>query len=276
MGAVVAPPLIAWLGTSYGWQSTFIVISVIGYIWIAAFWFTYYTPERSAKAAKARVIPPLKLIKNRFVATFTISKIFVDPVWYFITFWIARYLADVHGWGLDKIGLYSILPFLAADAGNILGGLFTQLIIRRGTPVPRARKIAVGLFGSIMALSLILGPLVITSPAIALVILGTAGFGYSAYLANTMAFPGDVVPQSAVASVYGVASMGSGLGGAVFQSLSGIAVAYFSASHNYTVAYNVVFVGYGILALMGLGIVLFFMGPLHKNAGLQQIADGEG
>lgn len=275
VGAIVAPPLIAWLGSSYGWQATFVVISCIGYLWILAFWFTYYTPERSAKQAKARIIPPVKLIKNRFVATFTLSKIFIDPVWYFITFWIARYLADVHGWGLEKIGLYSILPFVAADLGNILGGLFTQLLIKRGVPVPRARKIAVGLFGSIMALALISGPLVITSPTIALVILGTAGFGYSAYLANSMAFPGDVVPQSAVASVYGLASMGSGLGGAIFQSLSGIAVGNLSKSYNYSVAYNAVFVGYGVMALVGISIVLFIMGPLRKNEELQSFVDSE-
>ncbi len=154
-----------------------------------------------------------------------------------------------------------------------LGDFFTQFIIKRGVPVPRARKIAVGLFGTIMALALISGPFVITSPTIALVILGIAGFGYSAYLANTMAFPGDVVPQSAVASVYGLASMGSGLGGAIFQSLSGIAVSDLSKTYNYSIAYNAVFVGYGIMALIGLSIVLFFMGPLQKDVELQAFVD---
>jgi len=263
------------LGTTYGWQATFVVIGILGYLWVAGFWFTYYTPERSIKDSKARIIPPLKLIKNRFVASFTLSKVFTDPVWYFITFWIGRYLVNVHGWGLDKIGLFAILPFLAADLGNILGGLFTQLIIKRGVPVPKARKIAAGIFGSVMAFSLILGPFVITSPASALVVLGIAGFGYASYVSNTMAFPADVVPQSGVASVYGLASMGAGLGGAIFQSVSGIAVKNLSANYNYSIAYNTVFVGYGILALVGLSVLLFFMGPLHKNMALQEYVDRE-
>jgi len=273
IGAITAPPLIAWLGITYGWQATFLVIGILGYIWVAGFWFTYYTPERSLKDSKARIIPPLKLIQNRFVASFTLSKVFTDPVWYFITFWIARYLVDVHHWDLVKIGLFAILPFIAADLGNILGGLFTQLIIRKGVPVPKARKIAVGIFGSVMAFSLISAPFVITSPAIALVVLGVAGFGYAAYLSNTMAFPADVVPHSGVASVYGLASVGAGLGGAIFQSLSGLAVKNLSVSYNYPVAYNAVFVGYGILALVGLLIVLFIMGPLHKNMELQEFVD---
>jgi ACS family hexuronate transporter-like MFS transporter len=273
IGAITAPPLIAWLGITYGWQATFVVIGILGYLWVAAFWFTYYTPERSLKESKARIIPPLKLIKNRFVASFTLSKVFTDPVWYFITFWIARYLVDVHHWGLDKIGLFAILPFIAADLGNILGGLFTQLIIRKGVPVQRARKIAVAIFGLIMAFSLISAPFVITSPTVALIVLGVAGFGYAAYLSNTMAFPADVVPHSAVASVYGLASVGAGLGGAIFQSLSGIAVRNLSANYNYPIAYNAVFVGYGILALVGLSVVLFVMGPLNKNVELQEYVD---
>jgi ACS family hexuronate transporter-like MFS transporter len=53
IGAVVAPPLIAWMGTSYGWQATFIFIGIIGYLWVAAFWFIYYTPGHSIKEARA-------------------------------------------------------------------------------------------------------------------------------------------------------------------------------------------------------------------------------
>ena len=124
-----------------------------------------------------------------------------------------------------------------------------------------------------MAFSLISAPFVITSPTIALIVLGVAGFGYAAYLSNTLAFPADVVPHSGVASVYGLASVGAGLGGAIFQSLSGIAVKNLSANYNYSIAYNTVFVGYGILALVGLTILLFLMGPLHKNVELQEYVD---
>jgi ACS family hexuronate transporter-like MFS transporter len=270
VGAIVAPPLIGWLGIQFGWQATFIVIGALGYLWLVAFWFTYHTPERSLKNTKARIIPPMKLIKNRFVVTFTLSKFFIDPVWYFITFWIGRYLADVHHWGLAEIGWFAILPFIAADFGNILGGLFTQFIISKGIPVQRARKIAVGLFGSIMVVSLISGPFIITTPMSALVVLGLAGFGYASYAANTMAFPADVLPHSAVASVYGLASVGSGLGGAILQAISGVAVKNLSANYNYAIAYNAVFIGYGMLALLGLFIVLVFMGPLKKSHELHE------
>jgi len=276
LGAIIVPPLVAYMGINYGWQSTFIILGVCGYIWLAIFWFVYYTPENAVKEAKAKTIPALKLLKTRFVLIFTLSKMFMDPVWYFVTFWIGRYLVDVYHWDLKKIGWYAMLPFIIADVGNLAGGYFTQFIIRRGIPIPRARKIAVGISGIIMAVPLLLAPFIITSPVSALVVFGMAGFGYTSYTANSLAFPADVVPKSAAASVWGLACVGTGLGGAIFQSLSGITLKSISASHSYTAAYNALFMGFGTIALVGLFIMLFWMGPLNKNEALHRYVNGEG
>jgi ACS family hexuronate transporter-like MFS transporter len=88
-----------------------------------------------------------------------------------------------------------------------------------------------------------------------------------------MAFPGDVVPSNATASVWGVASVGAGLGGAFFQSVSGLAVKNISAVSGYSSAYNAVFFGYGLLAVIGLIIVLFVMGPLEKDKKLEEYVE---
>jgi ACS family hexuronate transporter-like MFS transporter len=269
IGAIITPPLLTWLGRAYGWQAAFAIVGILGYLWLVIFWFVYYTPSRSLKAARARTVPPLMLVRTRFVGWFTVSKIFIDPVWYFITFWIGRYLVEVHGSKLEEIGWFVILPFIVADLGNVLGGLFTQFIIRKGMPVPRARKVAAAVFGTMMGLSLIIGPLVIGSVVSASIVLSCAAFGYAAYTANSMAFPGDVVPQSATASVWGLASVGAGLGGVVFQFLSGTAVSKLSVYSGYAAAYHSVFIAYGIVALIGLSIVLFVMGPLVKNEALE-------
>ena len=271
VGAIVAPPLIAWLGTSYGWKATFIIIGTLGYVWLLFFWFSYHTPQESKLINKPRTIPVMKLLRTRFVICLFLSKIFIDPVWYFITFWIGRYLADVYKMSLAWIGSFAMIPFIVADVGNIVGGLFTAFIIKRGMPIPKARKTAAALFGGIMICSLLIGPLVINSAATALVILAGAGFGYAAYTANSMVFPSDVVPPQATASVWGIASVGAGLGGAMFQSLSGVTVKSIAASGNYLLAYDTVFIGYGIVAAIGLSIVLFIMGPIDKDLTLEKL-----
>ena len=47
-----------------------------------------------------------------------------------------------------------MIPFLIADVGNIAGGYFTQFIIKRGVPIPKARMIAVNLSAGLMAVGL--------------------------------------------------------------------------------------------------------------------------
>ena len=147
------------------------ILSIFGYLWVILFRLIYYTPAPLRYAIRERLVPPMKLLRTRFVSSFLLGKVFLEPVWYFVTFWLGRYLVDVFHWDLKKIGFYAVLPFLIADAGNICGGYFTQWIIRRGTPIPRARKLAVVLSGLLMGLSLLLGPLLIGSPISALILL---------------------------------------------------------------------------------------------------------
>jgi ACS family hexuronate transporter-like MFS transporter len=288
LGAIIVPPLVAFMGSRYGWQSTFVILSIFGYIWVILFRLIYYTPAAprpaidasidtpgapaNAEPSRERTIPPLMLLRTRFVSTFLLAKIFLEPVWYFVTFWLGRYLVDVFHLPLKTIGWYAVLPFLIADIGNIAGGYFTQHIIRRGMPVPRARKLALALSGTLMGVSLLAGPFLVHSALTALILFGLAGFGYTSYTANGLALPADVVPKNATASAWGLACIGNGLGGAIFQSASGVTLKSLSATHGYAMAYNVLFVGFGISALIGTAIFLFAMGPIAKDEALHRYA----
>lgn len=270
LGAVIVPPLVAYLGVTYGWRTTFLILGILGYLWLVAFWFSYYTPEQaSVKVIKDRIIPPLVLFKTRFLSMFALSKVFLDPVWYFVTFWIGRYLVDVHDWNLRKIGWYAMLPFIIADVGNLVGGYFTTFIIRRGVPIPRARMISVSLSAGIMGVSLLAAPFIIKTPMTALIIFGIVGFGYTSYTTNALAIPSDVVPPSATATTWGLACIGTGVGGAIFQSVSGLTLKSLTEVTTYTSAYNVLFFMFGAAAIIGL-VIQLFMGPLVKNEKLEK------
>lgn len=269
LGSLIAPPLIAVLGMRFGWQATFLAVGALGYLWLAVFWFVYYTPAQAEREIELSPVPARRLLTHRFVVWFTASKFFMDSIWYFITFWIGRYLADVYDWNLARIGLYAMCPFIVADLGNVLGGLFTQLVIRVGVPIPTARKLAASVFALAMAAALLSGPFVISGPRSALAVLSLAGFGWAAYTANSLAFPADVVPQRAVATVWGLASVGAGLGGAFFQQASGLTVAHLRTTLGVAGAYHTVFFAYGLVALVGLALVLFPMGPLTRDETLQ-------
>jgi MFS transporter, ACS family, hexuronate transporter len=252
IGALIAPPLVAWLVITWGWPTAFVVVGASGYLWLAVWILTYRTPEGVRREVEARPAPPLRLLRTRFVSVLTLSKIFVDPVWYFYIFWIPKYLSTVHGFTLADIGKTAWIPFLSADAGNILGGAFTQWIIRRGVPLPKARKLAVSVFALLMTSAI---PAVFTeSAAVALAWVSVATFGYAGYNANSLAFPADVFPRNMVGSIWGLASMGAGFGGMLFSWLSGAVIDRFG--------YFPVFIGYGILPVLALLLVLGPMGPL--------------
>lgn len=276
LGAIIVPPMIAVLAVAYGWRSSFVILAGLGYLWVIIFWFVYYTPSRKSSEVKARIVPAMRLLKTRYVSRLLFAKIFIEPVWYFVTFWIARYLADVHHWKLKEIGWYAVIPFIMADVGNIVGGYFTQVMIRRGVLTPRARRVSLAAAGALMVLPLVLGPWVITSAMSALIVFGLAGFGYTSYTANSLALTADVVPQSSTASAWGLACIGNGIGGALFQSLSGVVVKKVSVVSGYVVAYNVLFLGFGVSVLIGMVILLFFAGPFARNKMLHEYAEGGG
>jgi ACS family hexuronate transporter-like MFS transporter len=81
--------------------------------------------------------------------------------------------------------------------------------------------------------------------------------GYTGALANMLTIPTDVFPKTAVASVYGLASMGSVFGGMVFTLITGWAVERYS--------YTPVFFGFGVLPLICAGILWGFAGSLEKQ-----------
>ena len=275
LGAVIVPPLVAVMAINYGWQYTFIILAIFGYLWLAVFWFSYYTPGKSAQEAKAKVVPPFKLLKSKYVAGLLTAKIFIDPLWYFVTFWIGRYLADVHSWNIKTIGWYATIPFILSDVGNIVGGYFTQYIIKRGVPIPKARRISLIIAGVLMALPLLVAPFIVTTPMAGLIVFGISGFGYTSYTANALALTADVVPKNSAASAWGLACIGNGIGGAIFQSFSGITLKSVVAKSGYAFGYNILFLVFGISVVIGMVILLFFAGKFDRDKKLQEYAVGE-
>jgi len=274
LGAIIVPPLVAVMAINYGWQYTFIILAVLGYLWLAVWWFAYYTPGKSAQEVKIRVVPALKLLKSKYVSGLLIAKIFIDPLWYFVTFWIGRYLADVHGWNIKTIGWFATIPFILADVGNIVGGYFTQYIIKRGIPIPKARHIALTVSGILMAAPLLIAPFVVTTPMAGLIVFGISGFGYTSYTANALALTADVVPKSSAASAWGLACIGNGIGGAIFQSFSGITLKSVVAKSGYAFGYNILFLVFGVSVVIGMIILLVFAGKFERDKALQEYAEG--
>jgi MFS transporter, ACS family, hexuronate transporter len=259
IGAIVAPPLVAWLVLWIGWSASFVVVGVLGYLWLAGWWFLYETPAHARREVSARPATPWRLFRTRFLASLTLSKVFLDPVWYFYIFWFPKYLNAVHGMDTAQIGKAAWIPFVTADLGNLLGGWLTGCVIGIGVPTPIARKAAVTVSALMMAAAIPAGFTTNVTAAIALISVAT--FGYTSYNANALAFPADVFPRNMVGSIWGLASLGSGFGGMVFSWLGGRVID--------ACGYGPVFVAAGVMPLIAVGIVLLGIGPLQQDPEFQ-------
>lgn len=262
VGAILAPPLIVSIVLRYGWPTSFVFVGLSGLVWVVLWWAIYRTPQQDAAAARPRVFGVVELLKTPFVFWFTVAKIFMDPAWYFYIFWFPEYLRRARGFEFSAIGAYGWIPFAVAGLGNVFGGWTSAHLIRRGCGVARARNLSVLAFSLLMTAAL---PAALVQDArwsIALVSVAMAG--YTGCTANMLAMPADVAPSSATASIYGIASMGSGFGGMIFSLLTGWVID--------RVSYVPVFAGFAIMPLICCAIVLTLAGESARKATRQRLA----
>ena len=257
-GAILAPPLIVWIILHYGWQSSFVFVGLSGLAWLILWWTIYRTAE--PKQAGVQLLPErtygvIELVKTPFVFWFTLAKIFLDPAWYFYIFWFPEYLRRARGFELAAIGAYAWIPFAVAGAGNLLGGWTSAQLMRRGYRVAAARNIPVLAFSLLMTAAL---PAVLVHDARwSIAFVSLAMMGYTGCSANMLAMPADVAPNSAIASIYGIASMGAGFGGMIFALLAGWVIDRAS--------YIPVFAGFALMPLICATIMLTLAGEQART-----------
>ncbi len=226
VGAMLAPPLLAWTVLDMGWQASFAIVGVLGFVWLAAWLVFYRNPP--AIPGEIETPPPAvwALAKTRFVWQFTLSKVFADPVWYFYTFWFPQYLKVGHGFTMREIGQTAWIPFFTGGIGNLAGGFLCSILLRFGLSPQIARRVGVLFFSALMVAAV--PAALVQSSALAIALISTATFGYCGALANVLAIPRDLFPKNAVASIWGLASMGSGFGGMLFSLVTGWLVDHYS------------------------------------------------
>jgi MFS transporter, ACS family, hexuronate transporter len=245
IGAILAPPLVAWMMLTTNWRTAFVIFGLLGFLWLAGWLAIYRGPRNVSARDEADRLPLRALLRSRFLWQFTLSKVFSDPVWYFYIFWFPQYLKAAHSFSLREIGETAWIPFFTATIGNLAGGfVFTGLSCAGARPV-NARRFAILIFSTLMASAIFVGEISSATGCILLISLAT--FGYAGALANLLAVPGDVFAKGAVASIWGFASMGSGFGGMLFSLATGWIVDHYS--------FRPAFVLFGIIPLLAAWIV---------------------
>ena len=249
IGALIAPLTIPLLAKAYGWEMAFIIIGVLGFIWMGVWVFVYDKPEKSKyvnaaeleyirqdklieasaeTAEKPKKLGILKALKYRQTWAVIAGRFMADGVWWFFLFWTPSYLNTQFGIKTtEPLGMALIFTLYAITMLSIIGGklptVFIDKAMRRGKGFDpySARMKAVLIFALFPICVLLAQPLGTFSPWFAVVLIGIGCAAHQSWSANVYTTVGDMFPNSAVATVTGIGGMAGGISSMIMQKSAG-------------------------------------------------------
>jgi ACS family hexuronate transporter-like MFS transporter len=254
IGALFAPLSIPPLAKHFGWEMAFIIIGVLGFIWMGFWVFLYDKPDKSKHVAKLEleyieqdkyehadvtappvkkddIIPFLKCFSYRQTWAFALGKFMTDGVWWFFLFWTPSYLSTQfgiktsEGLGMALIfTLYAIVTVL-----SILGGKLPTIFISRNGQNPYAARMKAMLIFAFFPLCVLLAqPLGMqfaelgrNAAWIPVLLISIGCAAHQAWSANLFSTIGDMFPKGAIATITGIGGMAGGIGSMILQKSAG-------------------------------------------------------
>jgi len=212
VGTVVALTATPAIIAHFGWPSVFYISGGIGAAWVAV-WLARSAaqPEKSPHVrgdelalitagrtaeAVAGPVPWRRIVRESAVWAIVLAHFCSNFGFNILLLWLPTYLKHTFGMSLSRVGLYSLVPWIATFATINTGGWISDLLIARGMSVTVVRKTMQGVAFSFGALPLLMIPAAHSpAAAIALITLSASanGLSQSAYGVNHL----DVGPSYA-------------------------------------------------------------------------------
>jgi len=265
VGAILAPLTVPWMAVTWGWQSAFIVIGAIGFLWLI-FWFLFYEkPEKQKRLSdaelayirsdeevvspgdtgeeevQAKKVPWVKLLGYRQTWAFAIGKFMTDGVWWFFLFWLPAYLKAQYGMTGTAIMLPLAVLYSMTMFGSIGGGWFPKYYINKGYKPYDGRMKAMLIIALFPLVVLVAQPLGHITYWIPVLLIGVGASAHQAWSANIFTTVSDMFPKITVASVTGIGGMAGGLGGVVMSKVGGAVFDHYGSIGHIQTGYTIMF-----------------------------------
>ena len=252
VGALAAPATIPLLARAWGWEMAFVIIGVLGFVWMGLWIWLYDKPNVNKHVNQAEInyidqdndlcdvqdkkpvteekpIGFMKCFTYRQTWSFIVGKFMTDGVWWFFLFWAPAYFSDQYGYTSDSLmaialifTLYAICTILSIGGGY----LPTYFVDKRGMNPYVGRMRAMLIFACFPVLGLLAQPMGAYSPWWPAIIIGLLGAGHQAWSANLYSTIGDMFPKSTIATVTGIGAMAGGIGSFLINKGSGVLFTY--------------------------------------------------
>ena len=279
LGAALAGPIVGLVAYNYGWRISFVVIAVLGAIWLGA-WLLIFkdSPDQHPKVQEAE----RALIRNSRAEPVVegvaegrslLSCIFSAPVLavataffcfnyvlYFFLTWLPSYLMDFQHLDIKSMSIIGVIPWLGAAVGFLGGGFVTDWLGRKLANVILARKIMLIAGLGVAAACVLLTTQVATlSLAVACITVASVFLFVTPQICWSLIQ--DIVPRNRVGGTGGFVHLLANLAGIIAPALTGLVVQYGGG-------YNVAFViAASVCAIGVLVVVVAVRGPAsHQPA----------
>ncbi len=272
-GAGLTPPLVTYIMVHYGWRSSFLVCSIIGFaVGIVWFFVARDTPEQHPRVSPAELeaiesgltlssglpassatrtdsssnhtaaplVPWKRVVRSKEIIAVSVSYFCYGYVAWIFFSWFYRYLAKVRGLDLKTSAVYSMLPFLAMLVACLVGGAINDRLTKwKGARLGRCilAAFAIALAGVFIAI----GSQAKSGRVASVVLAGGAGALYLSQ-SSFWSLTADVAGASS-GSVSGFMNTSNQIGAAITASLTPWIALRYGWTASFLVAAALCFVG---------------------------------
>jgi len=238
VGGAISAPLIAFIALRWGWEASFIILSVVGLLWTAVWWkISTDKPEDHSMVLKEELaeinfgkaevavsqqigekVSLLSIVRQRKILCLLVGLFGYNYTLFFFLTWFPSYLVDARHLSITQMGFATMIPWIAGAVGQLVGSVIIDYIYRKTGRLLWSRKVVLVICLNLAAICV--GLTGFANNVTMAVTLMTAGICFLYLQATTYwAIIQDIVPAQRVGGtsgfIHGVANLSGILGPAI-------------------------------------------------------------
>jgi ACS family D-galactonate transporter-like MFS transporter len=272
-GLAFLSPVLFWIVATWGWRSLFVLVGAIGVVFGLAWYAVYRDPRHSTRVNEAELAhiaagggmgvksaPPFswgrmgRLLTKRQILGASIGQFCSNSALVFLITWFPTYLSTERHLDFLKSGFFVALPYVAASAGVLSGGMVSDWLVRRTGSATIGRKAPV--MAGLLLISVILSLNFVENNNVLIAVMSVAAFGQGiCNLGWTLI--ADVAPEGEIGLTSGIFNLCANIAGIVTPMVIGVVV---QASGSFRGALIYI----GAVALVGVASYAFILGDVRR------------
>ena len=273
-GLAFMSPLLFWIVTQFGWRSLFILAGVAGLLF-SMMWIKTYAEPNESRRVNSLEIDHIRaggglgqqqkairfswrnmgqLIRKRQILGASIGQFAGNSTLVFFLTWFPSYLATERHMEWLKVGIFAVMPYMAACVGVLLGGWLSDRLLKRTGNANVGRKLPI--IAGLLLASTIVGANYVDNNTAVVAIMSVAFFGQG--LVNLgWTLITDVAPKQLIGLTGGLFNLCANLAGIVTPIVVGVIV-------DRTGSFVGALAFISALALLGVVAYVFIVGDVRR------------